>query len=68
MIGLITCQDASIPNTGRGLGTRSGAIYFGSNNINNSQRNTPPTTVVATQSSVPQKVPTLHLYCFYNTV
>ncbi|CAF2351274.1 unnamed protein product [Brassica napus] len=85
--------DASIPNTGRGLGTGPGAVYFGgggSSNSNNrrstpsstqvavpqkdasmpnnsSQRSTPPSTVVAAQSSVPQKVPTLHLYCFYNT-
>ncbi|CAN7035741.1 unnamed protein product [Brassica oleracea var. botrytis] len=56
-------KDASIPNTGRGLGTRSGAIYFGSSNNNNNQRSTPSSTQVA----VPQKVPTLHLYCFYNT-
>ncbi|CAF1786931.1 unnamed protein product [Brassica napus] len=56
-------KDASVPNTDRGLGTRSGAIYFGSSNNNNNQRSTPSSTQVA----VPQKVPTLHLYCFYNT-
>nr|VDD34034.1 unnamed protein product [Brassica oleracea] len=63
VIDLITCQDASVPNTDRGLGTRSGDIYFGSSNNNHNQRSTPSSTQVA----VPQKVPILHLYCFYNT-
>ena len=62
MIGLITCQDASVLNTSR-LGSGPGAIYFGTSNNNN----TPPSTVVAARSSVPQ-VPTLHLYCFFNSV
>ncbi|CAN7068578.1 unnamed protein product [Brassica rapa subsp. trilocularis] len=54
VIGLITCQDASVPNTSR-LGSGPGAIYFGSSNNSSSQRSTPPSTVVAAQSSVPQK-------------
>ncbi|CAN6865612.1 unnamed protein product [Brassica oleracea] len=46
----------SIPNTGRGLGTGPGAIYFGSGSSNRTnQRNTSPSTQVAAQSTVPQK-------------
>ncbi|XP_033137521.1 protein EMBRYONIC FLOWER 1 isoform X9 [Brassica rapa] len=40
-------KDASVPNTSR-LGSGPGAIYFGRSN------NTPPSTVVAARSSVPQ--------------
>ena len=55
----------SIPNTGRGLGTGPGAIHFGSSSSNRTnQRNTSPSTQVAAQSTVPQKVPTLHLLFF----
>ncbi|XP_013610258.1 PREDICTED: protein EMBRYONIC FLOWER 1-like [Brassica oleracea var. oleracea] len=46
----------SIPNTGRGLGTGPGAIYFGSGSSNRTnQRNTSPSTQVAAQSTVPRK-------------